>query len=124
MRMSPITTARWTLVLGTSFIFLYFGIDKFLHPDLWIGWMPNWMDGLFGWKLKMWMDITAVTEIAIGTVILYPKRIVQRIASLFASLHLVAILTQIGWNETAVRDAGLLCMTMAAWYLTDKKAGQ
>lgn len=121
--MSPITTARWTLVLGISFIFLYFGIEKFTNPDLWIGWMPQWMDGLLSFKLKTWMDFTAVTEIVIGIAILIPKRIVQRIAALFASLHLVAILSQIGWNETAVRDIGLLSMTMAVWYLTDKKAG-
>ena len=85
--------------------------------------MPEWMDGLMGLKNGVWMDITGVAEIVIGAAILLPYRRVQRIASLFASLHLVAILTQIGWNEIAVRDTGLLCMTMAVWYLTDKKAG-
>ncbi len=122
--MSPITTARWTLALGTAFVFLYFGVEKFLHPDIWIGWMPSWLDGALGLKLKTWMDVTAVMEIVIGIGVLVPKRIVQRVSALLASLHLVAILSQIGWNEIAVRDGGLVCMTMALWYLTDKKTGQ
>jgi uncharacterized membrane protein YphA (DoxX/SURF4 family) len=121
--MSPLTTARWTLAIGTAFVFLYFGIEKFLHPDLWIGWMPQWMDGLMGLSNKVWMDVTGVTEIVIGVMVLVPKRLVQKIGALLASLHLVAILTQIGWNEIAVRDMGLLCMTMALWYLNDKKTG-
>lgn len=120
--MSPITTARFALIIGTSFVFLYFGIDKFVHPKLWIGWMPDWMDGLLGQNLDMWMNIVAISEILIGIAVLIPHRKLQRIAAFFASLHLIAILTQVGWNDVAVRDIGLLAMTVALWFLTDKKA--
>ncbi len=115
--MSAITTAKWTLILGTAFVFLYFGIEKFVHPALWLGWMPDWMDGLMGYRVSLWMQVVAVTEIALGALILVPVRAVQKTVALLASLHLVAILTQVGWNDTAVRDTGLLCMTTALWYL-------
>ncbi len=119
--MSPITFARWTLVLGTAFVFLYFGIEKFVHHDLWIGWMPEWMEGLLGLSLNTWMNVIGVTEILIGAAVLVPVRRVQRIIALLASLHLLGILTEVGWNETGVRDFGLLCMTVALWRLTDRK---
>ncbi len=115
--MSPITTARWTLISGVAFVFLYFGIDKFVHPTLWIDWMPLWMDGLFGMSVETWMSVTAVAEIVIAIMVLVPKRIVQKIGALLATVHLIAILTQIGWNEIAVRDVGLTTMTIALWYL-------
>ncbi len=115
--MSPITTARWTLILGLSFVFLYFGVEKFLHPNVWIGWMPKWFDGLFTMNMLWWLKTIGVLEIVIGVGLLIPIRLLQQIASIGASLHLVAILTQIGWNDVAVRDSGLLCMATALFYL-------
>ncbi len=115
--MSPITTARWTLICGVAFVFLYFGIDKFVHPALWVDWMPLWMDGLFGMSVDTWLAVTGVAEIVIAVMVLVPKRILQKIGALLATVHLIAILTQIGWNEIAVRDTGLVCMTIALWYL-------
>ncbi len=43
--MSAVHTSRWTLIAGLAFVFIYFGIDKFVHPLIWIGWMPAWLDG-------------------------------------------------------------------------------
>ncbi len=115
--MSRITVARWILILGIAFVFLYFGIDKFVHPKTWIGWMPDWMDGLLGMKNDLWMQIVAVTEIMIAIALLIPVRILQQVASIAASLHLLAILSQVGWNDIAVRDIGLLFMSMSVWFL-------
>ena len=115
--MPPVTVARWTLILGLSFVFLYFGIDKFVHPFTWIGWIPKWMNGLFGLKINLWLQIIGTTEIVIGAALLFPVRFIQQAASILASLHLVGILTQIGWNDIAVRDTGLLSMATALFYL-------
>jgi uncharacterized membrane protein len=117
MRMSATHMARWMLILGTSFVFAYFGIVKFTNPDAWILWMPEWLDGQLSLTLVQWMHVTAVIEIIIAAALLFPVRIVQRISALLAALHLTAILTQVGWNDTAVRDIGLLMMTTALWYL-------
>lgn len=115
--MSSVTAARWILIAGIAFVFLYFGIEKFVHPDLWIGWMPGWIDGLAGQTDDTWMQIIAVTEIVIAIAVVVPIRVVQKAGALFGTIHLAGILTQVGWNDVAVRDVGLISMTMALWYL-------
>lgn len=109
--------AKWSLTLGLAFVFIYFGIDKFLNPLVWIGWMPTWLNGSLGFSVDQWLQIIAVTEIVFGAMLLMPIRIVQKIGSVLVALHLVAILTQTGWNDVAVRDIGLLTMAIALWYL-------
>jgi hypothetical protein len=42
---------------------------------------------------------------------------VRKVAVLLAALHLAGVLTQTGWNDIAVRDIGILLMTMALWYV-------
>jgi uncharacterized membrane protein YphA (DoxX/SURF4 family) len=108
--------ARFMLILGTAFVFIYFGIDKFLHPQTWIYWMPDWFNGLFGKDMTFWLYATGVSEIVIGAMVLFPARFIQKLGALLASIHLVAILTQVGWNDVAVRDIGLLAMTLALWF--------
>lgn len=115
--MSRITIARWILILGLFFVFVWFGIDKFFHPKTWIGWMPDRMDGLFGMGNNAWMQIIAISEIIIAIGLLIPMRTVQKTASILASLHLLAILTQVGWNDIAIRDIGLLTMSISVWFL-------
>jgi uncharacterized membrane protein len=115
--MSRITTARWTLILGLAFIFLYFGIVKFTEPKAWIGWMPAWIDGLFSIDVNTWLKIIGATEIALGIMILVPVRFVQQLASILMTLHLTGIVWEVGWNDIAVRDIGLLLMATSVFYL-------
>ncbi len=115
--MSSAVTARNVLLCGLAFIFLSFGVDKFVHPLLWIGWIPTWMDGLWGMTSSQWLQIIGASEALIGAALLFPVRLVRQIATIVAALHLVTILTQVGWNDIAVRDIGLLAMTVALWFL-------
>ena len=115
--MNRIVVARWILLVGLAFVFLYFGVDKFTHPKTWIGWMPDGMNGMMGMRNNGWMQIVAVTEIIIAIMFLVPVRSIQRTASVFGSLHLLAILTQVGWNDIAVRDIGLLLMSVSVWFV-------
>ena len=115
--MSSETTARLTLIVGVAFVFLYFGIDKFVHPLHWIGWLPPWLDGLAGFDKNAWLQIIGVTETVIGVAVLIPVRIIQKIGALLGVIHLAGIVSQVGWNDIAVRDIGLLFMTVALWFL-------
>lgn len=116
--MNNVTIAKLTLLWGLAFVFVYFGIDKFIHPNLWLGWMPVWMDnGFLGLSLNTWYYGVAIAEIVIAIMLVLPVRIIQKIGALLGILHLGAVLTQTGWNDIAVRDIGLVCMAVATWYL-------
>lgn len=115
--MPRLTLSRWTLALGLALIFGFFGVDKFVSPEIWIGWLPLWMDGLFGLSKHVWLQITGATEILIAAGLVFPSGYIQRISALGAGGHLFTILTLTGWNEVAVRDIGLLTMALAIMLL-------
>jgi hypothetical protein len=105
------------LTLGLAFVFGYFGIDKLVHPDFWIGWIPLWMEGLLTFSRNGWLVLIGITEIFFALLILIPIRIVRQVGTVLIALHLVAILTQTGWNDIAVRDIGLLFMALSLFAL-------
>ena len=105
------------LTLGLAFVFGYFGADKFVHPEFWLGWIPLWMEGLLTFSRTGWLMIIGFTEILFALMILIPVRTIRQIGTVLIALHLVAILTQTGWNDIAVRDIGLLFMTLGLFAL-------
>lgn len=111
--MQKIALPTWLLILGLAFVFAYFGIDKLIHPLIWIGWIPLWMEGLLGLTREGWLLLTGILEILFAILLLLPIRTARRIGAALISLHLLAILTQTGWNDIAVRDIGLLLSSLA-----------
>lgn len=109
--------ARNFLIAALAFVFAYFGVDKFQNPIIWIGWMPAWMEGLLGMSKNVWLQITGVTEILFAVMLLIPHRRIRQAGAILIPLHLVAVLTQTGWNEIAVRDIGLLLSSIALFFL-------
>ncbi len=109
--------ARWILILGLAFVFIVFGVDKFVRPILWIGWMPAWIDGFLGYSKDIWLKIFGVQEVIFGALLLVPHRRIRQLGSILISPHLVAILTQTGWNDIAVRDIGLLAASISLFFL-------
>lgn len=88
-----------------------------MHPQLWIGWMPLWMDGLLGISNHGWMLITGAAEIFFALMLIIPVRSIRQTGAFLCVLHLVAVLTQTGWNDVAVRDIGLLFMGLGLFAL-------
>jgi uncharacterized membrane protein len=111
------TYADLLLTAGLAFVFAYFGIDKFVHPQWWIDWMPTWMEGLLGLSRNGWMYITGALEILFAAMLIIPVRPIRQAGALLTALHLVAVLTQTGWNDIAIRDIGLLFMSLGLFAL-------
>lgn len=111
--MHSTTTARWILIASLAFVFGYFGIDKFIHPDLWVGWMPTRIEGFLGMTSYRWLSVFGVIEIASAIGLLIPIRRLQQFAALGMIIQLIGILTQTGWNEIAVRDINILLSAIA-----------
>jgi uncharacterized membrane protein len=105
--------ALYVLIAALAFVFGWFGIDKFLDPLVWVGFLPTWMDGLLGMPKETWLVIMGVIEIAFALMLIIPVRNVRRLGALLIVIHLLAIVWQVGWNDVAVRDIGLLLSSLS-----------
>lgn len=115
--MERVTIVRWLLTAALVLVFGYFGIDKFLSPILWIGWIPPWMDGLLGLSREVWLKGVGIAEIVVAILLLVPHRRVRQAGAALAVVQLLGVLTQVGWNDVGARDAGLLLASVALFLL-------
>ncbi len=105
--------AKYVLIGSLVFVFGYFGIEKFINPELWVGWLPDSIDGFLGLSKYQWLNFFGVVEIASAIALLIPVRRLQQLATAGIILQLIGILTQTGWNEIAVRDIDILLGAVA-----------
>jgi uncharacterized membrane protein YphA (DoxX/SURF4 family) len=107
--------ARFLLKAGIGLVFLLFGIDKFRTPQLWLGYLPQWLVDLAPVdKLTLLYGIGAI-EAAIGAALLLG--ILVRPAAFLASVMLVGIILASGFTDVAIRDVGLLAGALALLFL-------
>lgn len=109
--------ARNILIAGLVFVFGWFGIDKFIHPLNWIGWMPLWMEGLFGMTRESWLSVIGSLETFLAAALLFPHRLVRKLAVTGMALHMIGILSQVGINDIFVRDVGIFAAACALFFL-------
>lgn len=106
--------SRMFLRISLSYVFIAFGADKFVHPFLWLGWIPPWMESFLGMSRETWLQIIGVTEIVIGIAALFPLRIIRQLGAMAMILHLIGVFTQTGLlNDIGIRDTGLLLVAIA-----------
>lgn len=108
--------ARRILIVALAGVFLYFGFDKFVQPIVWIGWIPQWLDGVLFPK-SVWLRVFGVIEIILGGALLFPNTTLRKFACSVIILHLLAVLTQVGINDIGARDGGLTLSAVALWML-------
>lgn len=107
------TSSKYTyfiLRFGLAVVFLWFGIDKFIHPTYWqTVWISpkliSIVDFLSSNKNQI-VYASAVFEIIVGLSLV--SGIFAKLFSLLAIFYLVAILLVNGLTEITVRDMGLL----------------
>ena len=111
------------LRLGLTFVFLWFGIDKFVHPDYWVNaWLPLWFKGILnslGIGNLNFIYANGIFEIVIGLGFLF-----NIFVKLFASLvilFLLLVIFSFGLNEVTVRDVGLIGAALALLFWNDRK---
>ncbi len=109
--------AHGLLTAALLFVFLWFGIDKFAHPTIWMGFMPLWMDGLLGLDIQIWLPIMGALEILFALFLIFPIRKVRQIGCILIALHLFAIVAILGMDAVGVRDTGLLLAALALLFL-------
>src|SRR3989344_7087675 len=102
--------ARLLFRFGFSFPFFYAGIDSFLNPLAWMGFVPSWIEN-FGISIEQVLLVQVIFDIAIGVAILFD--IFTFWASLAGGAFLLGITIlptiTVGWGMmfTLFRDIGL-----------------
>lgn len=98
------------LRLGLAAVFLWFGVDKLLHPTYWLTvWTSPRLTsliGTFGISESQLIYAGGLMEVLIGLSMV--SSILAKTFSLFAILYLSVILILNGLTEITVRDLGLV----------------
>lgn len=103
--------------------FLWFGVDKWIHPEAWYGWTPGWL-----WKMMPGDTMDAAIfaigslEFAIGCLLAAGAYVRQ--ASAAAFLYILAITVTLGADEVAVRDMSLMGVYLALFLHADATAAK
>lgn len=108
------------LRLSGGSVFLWFGIDKWIHPESWFGYVPDWLWPLTPVGAEETMIIFGILEFLIGAALIMGKYV--REAAILAVVQLLAILVVTGANELTVRDVGLMGIYLALIIEDDRHA--
>lgn len=109
--------ALWVLTFSLAFVFGFFGVDKFVHPQLWVDWIPSWMDGLFQLSKDSWLLIIGAWEILTALFLLSTIRRLRQFACIIAVIQIIGVLTQAGFGDVFVRDLSILLSAVALFLL-------
>ncbi len=98
------------LRISLAIVFLWFGIDKFFHPDYWLNaWIPAsvvQVAGLFHITAYSLVYALAVFEVVVG--VSFVTNMYIAVFGSLAFLFLAVIPLFQGLNEVLVRDIGLM----------------
>ncbi len=102
-------------------VFLWFGVDKWVHPSAWYGWMPSWLTSfLHGGALDSFIYLNGIFEVAVGLAFVANRFVQIAAASAGAFLFLIAL--TVGANEVTIRDNALLGVCIVLFVNAGEKA--
>jgi len=110
---------RMFLRLAIGTVFLWFGIDKWIRPEAWFGWVPEGLWPFIPMTPDLFMELNGIFEFMVGTALIANVRV--REAAAAASLFLFAIMFTLGANEIGVRDNALLAVSLALFVDADSR---
>jgi len=108
------TLVRW----GIGIVFLWIGIDIWVHTNYWITWLPQ-----LAFQLpvdpKILILMNGTFDALFGALLLLG--LFTRVSAFLMALHLIFVVISLGYNDIAVRDFGLLLATVGIFlHGTDK----
>ena|SRR3989344_1435354 len=95
--------------IAISLVFLWFGINQLILPENFLGYLPGFLLELDYTKYLVMLN--GLSEIILGGLLLVGFLI--RPVSLILAVHLLGIIFSLGYNDIAVRDFGLLLVTLS-----------
>ena len=123
--LQSLTLSHMVLRLGLATVFIWFGVDKFIHPDYWISaWMPP--------RITHLLDIVTITpqtflsglalfELLVGISLV--SGMFVRAFSGVAICFLACVLIFFGPTEVLVRDIGLIGGFLSLFFWPERRGG-
>ncbi len=102
------------LRIGLGLVFLWFGLDKFVHPKFWMNLVPEFIANLVPFSLSTFNLLQGIVETVVGLLLLIG--LWHQFAAIIAGLILIPIVAVMGVQgiyDIALRDFGLLCIAVA-----------
>lgn len=100
----------WFLKISLATVFLWFGIDKFIHPTYWLNaWVPaSFLDFLTKFNLNshQFIFLLGIFEMLVGGSLL--TGVLTKLFSFLSIIFLVSIFFIAPLNEVIIRDIGLI----------------
>ena len=87
-------------------VFLWFGLDKWIHPEAWEAWITVWLWPLDLIRPAVVMFLAGVFEFAVG-LLLVAGRLIRPVCVL-SGLYLLLVTLLAGVSDVAVRDVALV----------------
>ena len=101
------------LRLGLGIVFFWFGVDKFIHPKFWIGFIPQFIKPFIPVSLGLFNNIQGVVEAVVGLLLIIG--LWRQLAAAIAGIILIPIIIAtfvLGVPDIALRDIGLLSIAI------------
>lgn len=109
--MSSQNLSTLVLRIGIASVYLWFGIQQFLHVDEWTGYLPEWTNKITFLTQSQFIYVNATMEIILVTFLLIG--FFTRISAFILAIHLAIITYEMGFTAVGVRDFGLTMATLA-----------
>lgn len=97
--------------IGISLVFLWFGIEQLLHPQMWLALVPNYAVNLSHLSANTLVLTNGVAEVILGLLLILG--IWTKLVSGLLSLHAIHIFTIVGYNAVGVRDFAVAISTIS-----------
>lgn len=91
------------LRLGLAAVFIWFGYSQITNNAMWLRLVPEWASSIMAAEtivmMNGWFEVVMGALLALG--------IFTRVVALILALHLIPIISALGYSANAVRDFGL-----------------
>lgn len=96
--------------LGLGLVFLWFGLTQIFNGQSFLGYLPSFAKQIPLAPLTLIL-LNGILDTVIG--LFYIIGILTRLTAFVAMLHLCLVVIGLGYNDIAVRDVGLIIMSLS-----------
>ncbi len=99
--------------VAISLVFLWFGLTQIFNPQMIAAYAPVWAENFPLGGTIGFVQMNGIFETIFGTLLILG--LFTRVSAFLLAIHLLGIISQLGYNDIAVRDVGLMLVTIGIW---------